>query len=287
MDPIKPAATDPVSEDDLHALVDGRLTDAARSALEERVAADPAAAETRLVWQRQREALQALHAPVLSEPVPPPLEAAARRATQVQQRLDPWMRWGGMAATVLLAFGLGWLAHGQIGPGSPLWSGGAQLAAVPAASVRDFVRQASVAHMVYAPEARHPVEVVAAQQEHLVQWLSKRLERPLKVPNLSAQGYELVGGRLLPGAEGARAQFMFQNAAGERITLYIGAMKDLASVRPAQPGAPDRRETAFSFAGDGPVPGFYWVDQGFGYALSGSMPRDKLMLLATSVYQQL
>ena len=44
---------------------------------------------------------------------------------------------------------------------------------------------ALVAYAVYAPEVRHPVEVAATQQEHLVQWLSKRLGRPLKVPDLT------------------------------------------------------------------------------------------------------
>ncbi len=53
------------------------------------------------------------------------------------------------------------------------------------------------------PEVRHPVEVTAAQQDHLVQWLSKRVGRPLKVPVLAAEGYELVGGRLLSGDGGA------------------------------------------------------------------------------------
>ena len=43
---------------------------------------------------------------------------------------------------------------------------------------------------------RHPVEVAAAQQEHLGQWLSKHLGRPLKAPDFSTQGYELVGERL-------------------------------------------------------------------------------------------
>ena len=299
MDPIKPRPTDThagtdagaavVPEDDLHALVDGRLTNTQRQAVEARLALDPAGAATRLAWAQQRAALKGLHAQVLGEAVPAPLAAAARQVAQSQQQLDQWWRWGGMAAAVALAFGLGWLSHGQYGPWQLARVAGTPAATASSASAREFIRQASVAHMVYAPEVRHPVEVAAAQQEHLVQWLSKRLDRPLKVPNLSAQGYELVGGRLLPGTEGARAQFMFQNAAGERVTLYLGAMKDLAAGKPtpAPTGTPDRREIAFSFSNDGPVPGFYWVDQGFGYALAGNLSREKLMLVAQAVYQQL
>jgi anti-sigma factor RsiW len=88
-----------------------------------------------------------------------------------------------------------------------------------------------------------------------------------------------VGGRLLPGDKGARAQFMFQNAAGERITLYVGAV-DNAATRTMD-------ETAFRFDDEGGVASFYWVDQGFGYALSGKLPRQGLLVLAESVYKQL
>ena len=284
-----------VTEDELHALVDGRLDPAQRSALLARLARDPQAHATWLAWQRQRDALSGLHRELLDAELPAALAGAARRASAGRWQAERGWRWGGMAAGVLCAFGLGWMSHSQFSP-----AGGSTVTLAQNAAqrngVREFVHQASVAHMVYAPEVRHPVEVTVAQQEHLVQWLSKRLERPLKVPDLSAQGYELVGGRLLPGSDGARAQFMFQDKAGERITLYLGALKTapvsaLVSARPgapaALPAAADRRETAFSFSDDGPVPGFYWVDQGFGYALAGKLTREQLMRLAQEVFRQL
>jgi anti-sigma factor RsiW len=137
------------------------------------------------------------------------------------------------------------------------------------------------------PRCAIPVEVTAAQQDHLVQWLSKRVGRPLKVPVLAAEGYELVGGRLLSGDGGARAQFMFQNAAGLRLTLYLGAIDAALPGSTAKAASPPSQETAFRYSGDGPVPSFYWVDQGFGYALSGAVSRDELMKLAQLVYQQL
>lgn len=115
-----------------------------------------------------------------------------------------------------------------------------------------------------------------------MQWLSKRLDRPLKVPDLTAMGYTLVGGRLLPGESGARAQFMFEDAAGERITLYIGTLDSQAAA-----GTAASRETAFRFASEGPVPSFYWIDQGFGYAVAGKLPREVLLKLATLAYRDL
>ena len=222
-------------------------------------------------WDAQRAALRQLHREVLDEPIPPALLAAA---SQADRRFARQARWGGLAAAVLVAFGAGWLSNVQ-------WSsadGARQLARAPVA--REFVHAASVAHAVYAPEKRHPVEVAAAEEQHLVQWLSRRLDKPLKTPDLSAEGYTLVGGRLLPGDTGARAQFMFEDRAGQRVTLYLGELK-----MPAE--STQAGESAFRFSSDGPVPSFYWVDRGFGYDLAGKLPRDALLRLATLVYRQL
>lgn len=264
----------PLTQDEIHALVDGQLSPGAREALQARLALDTDAQATVLQWQQQRSALRALHQPVLDEALPAALLAAVQKTAASQQEINQWWRWGGVAASVMLAFGGGWFSHTAWQIRAP------SLALTKIPAVQDFARQAGLAHVVYSPEVRHPVEVSAAEQEHLLQWLSKRVGKPLKVPNLGPLGYELMGGRLLPGEAGARAQFMFQNAAGTRITLYLGAVDKGAS------GA-DARETGFRFAAGAPVPSFYWIDQGFGYALAGPVSRDDLMKLAESVYRQL
>ena len=46
-------------------------------------------------------------------------------------------------------------------------------------------------------------------------------------------------------------------------------------------------ETAFRYTSEGSVASFYWVDQGFGYALTGKTPRARLLVLAEAVYKQL
>lgn len=258
-------------EEALHALVDGRLGSEQAAALRERLEDDAEARDTFDAWSSQRESLRRLHRGALAEPIPASLLATAERAAAVHARNHRWQNRAAIAASLALAFGGGWLAHAQ-------WPGAAS-SVLAAAPMRSFAHEAVTAHAVYLPEVRHPVEVAADQQDHLVQWLSKRLGRPLKVPKLTEQGYELVGGRLLPGDEGARAQFMFQNAAGDRVTLYIGAVRNAGTER--------ARDTAFSFSSDGPVPGFYWVDQGYGFALAGKLSRPALMDLAKVVYQQL
>lgn len=226
-------------------------------------------------WQAQRDALRRLHREVLDEPVPAALLQAAGQAPGRRPAERRWLRWGGMAAAVAIAFGAGWMgnSHWLRATGDPARLAGS------APGTFEFVHAAAVAHAVYSPEKRHPVEVAAAEQQHLIQWLSRRLDRPLKLPDLSAQGYTLVGGRLLPGSQGPRAQFMFEHAGGERVTLYVGSL--------AEATASGSGETAFRFATEGPVASFYWVDRGFGYALAGALPRDALLGLATVVYRQL
>ena len=76
-----------------------------------------------------------------------------------------------MAAGVMLAFGVGWFSHTAWNDD---WQSPTRAAALAKTRAeQDFVRQASFAHAVYSPEIRHPVEVTAAEQDHLVQWLSK------------------------------------------------------------------------------------------------------------------
>jgi anti-sigma factor RsiW len=260
------------AEADLHAWVDGRLDPARSAEFEARLAADPALAAQARAWSAQRDALRGLHAQVLDDPVPAHLLGAAQQLHHRSNRFAQWQRWGGVAASVLVAFAVGWASRVQ-------WESHVAGAGAAARGTMAFAHQAAAAYAVYVPEVRHPVEVDATQQQHLVQWLSKRLNRPLKVPNLAGAGYELVGGRLLPGDNGARAQFMYQNTNGERVTLYVGAI-DAASAK-------GMNETAFRYTTEGGVSSFYWVDQGFGYALSGKLPRATLLGLAESVYKQL
>ena len=93
-------------------------------------------------------------------------------------------------------------------------------------------------------------------------WLSKRLGTNLKVPHLESAGFGLVGGRLLPGEEGAVAQFMYQDAKGQRLTLYVRTNME------------HNKESAFRFAQEGNVRVFYWIDRRLGYALSGEISKE-------------
>ena len=252
----------------LHALVDGRLPPEQAALL--RASLDAATGEDADAWARQRALLRTLHGDWLQRPLPEALHQAAERLQNQHAQRRRWATWSGVAAGWVLAFGLGWALHGASGGGAT------QAMAAP----RLFAQQATVAHAVYQPEQRHPVEVAAQQQAHLVQWLSKRLGVALKPPVLEAQGFHLMGGRLLPGETGqARAQFMYEDQAGQRVTLYVSVLK---------PGtAATSAPASFQWSSDGASHGFYWIDGRQGYALSASLPRERLQTLANAIYQQL
>lgn len=193
--------------------------------------------------------------PVATEPIP----------ARMYLRRPPWIGYAKAAMLVALGLAVGLALPLLRPPASPALAAGG----VP------FAVRAARAHAVYAPEVRHPVEVDASQQDHLVKWLSKRVGVTLKIPVLAAEGFELLGGRLLPGPEGPVAQFMYQDGGGKRLTLYVSK--------------PNRTESlsAFRFVREGPVSVFYWIDRECGYALSGELDRGTLTRVATSVYRQL
>ncbi len=232
----------------LSALVDDELSAAERAELEARLADDPAAVERVAHYRAQNAALKSLF------PVP------ADAPTLFVRRTVPWWRRASVAA--------GWLVAG-ISIGMAVDWAPRHVGSAPDSPQPVFAQRAAVAYAVYAPEQRHPVEVAAAEEAHLIKWLSKRLNRSLSIPSLQQYGYTLVGGRLLPGESGPAAQFMYQNEVGERLTLYVTSFP--------------KEETSFRLLKDGAQRTFYWVNQGMGYAMSGKVDEASLRTMAVHV----
>jgi anti-sigma factor RsiW len=244
-----------ITDNDLHAYVDGRLAGERRGEVEILLANNPSEQARVQAYQEQNKLLHAFFDPVLTEPLPVRWQTPIRNWRIFAKAVAAALAW------VVVGGLLGWFLRGNLASSS--------------AKGVDFARQAALAHTVYTPEVRHPVEVAADQEEHLVRWLSKRLGGMLKVPHLGDLGYELIGGRLLPGDQGPVAQFMYQDQSGKRLTLYIKT--DPSS----------ERETAFRFSQQGNVAVFYWLDHRLSYALSGEMGKDDLFTVANAIYQKL
>lgn len=210
-------------------------------------------------WDRQDAALLALYAPVAEEPLPDRLLDAVRLARQSPSQRPTLVLWRVAAAVALLSLGFaaGW--------------GGARL--VPGAAQPMFAQAAMASYSTYAVEVRHPVEVGAEDEAHLVQWLSNRLGAPIRPPDLASEGFTLIGGRLLPGVAAPAALLMYEDDLGRRLALYItrseGAVSELA------------------FAEEPGRQAFWWVEDGLGCALAGDLPRETLRRLAISAYHGL
>lgn len=245
----------PIADDDLHAAADRRLPPEQQAEAEAAIAGN-ADATARVEFYRHLNAgLHAGYDFMLSEPVPERLLARPPR------RL--WFALTRVAAVAaLLAIGAagGWAAHSFF-----------EYDDRPAESLASL---AADAYSVYSSDVSHPVEVTSRETDHLQKWLSKRLDRSVRVPALNAVGYEFLGGRLLPSDGRMAGQLMYQNVAGNRVSLYFVA-------------AGDQQESAFRYIWVHNVSVYYWHDDSLAYALAADLPREQLKTICNEVYRQL
>jgi anti-sigma factor RsiW len=251
----------PVGEDDLHAFIDERLDPARREIVEAWLAAHPGTAERvrtdRLLRDRLRERL----APMVAEPIPARLRVASLADRRPHRPARAWMA---IAASGLVGIGLGgavgWFGRGSVPPAT-------ESATLP------MTRDAVAAYRTFVVETAHPVEVRANEATHLVQWLSRRIDHPLHVPDLTSLGFRLMGGRVLPAGDHPAAMLMYDDASGMRLTLY------------ARAGAGEGR-TSFRYARERDVAAFSWVDGSLSYAVTASTSEARLLTVAQLVVEQ-
>jgi anti-sigma factor RsiW len=275
-DAFPPPPDLPVTEAELHAYADRQLTAERTAEVAAWLARRPDESARVRTWEDQKRELRGLFDPVLDETVPPTLQRQARRRA-------PWFRQPAVAAAaaallVAAAGAAGWGLRGAR-------DGAALVAGAPQAA--EFAARAAIAHAVYTPEVRRPVEVDGAHEDQLVTWLSRRMGAPMKAPHLQALGYALEGGRLLPGDRGPVAQFMYRDEAGHRLTLYVSNEKAAPPAGHVADGEVPRVDTAFRFVSEGQLNVFYWVDGPFRYAITAAADKARLTQVSAEVYRQL
>lgn len=251
-----------ITRDMLMAYCDGQLPESERLAVEAYLATTPEAAAEVALIQRQNDAIRTMFGPAGAEPVPVRFKPR-RLAEEISRRRTRQLGWA-TAAVLLVGFGLGagWFAR-------PLLE-----ARPPSATL---IADAVNAHTVFVAENRHAVEVGSDDSEHLSSWLSNRLNTTLDAPDLDAQGFALVGGRLLPGAPdagGRAAQLMYENPDKQRITIYVTA------------ALPDGR-AAYEFASYEGAGAFYWANGRITCTVVGTLPEAQMKAVAGAVYSQL
>ena len=240
-----------VREEDLHAYVDRELDVGRSRQIEAWLAEQPEVVRAVQAYREQGALLHAAFDFVLTEALPP-------RFTRPAQRRRPLLRVATAISWLVAGTLLGWTLRELRDPAPAI----------------GWPHHAAVAHAAFVPEVRHPVEVRANEEAHLIGWLSKRLGTRIRAPKLSAHGFELLGGRLLPESVRPGAQLMYQDAAGRRLTLYLST--DVTN-----------RDSAFRYAREGEVHVFYWIDRSLGYALSGELDKAEMQTVARTIYEQL
>lgn len=230
----------------LVAYVDGELDESRRSQVEALLAADPNARETVRVYRETAQLLRAAYG----------TEAAARPATAVRRQRVSY----GWAATALAACVAGFVA-------------GAAWASWPKSPGVEFAAEVAEYHEVFARETRHLVEVPAADMSELTQWLGKRLDRRLEVPDLTSEGLRFAGARMLVVGGRPVAQLMYTRAEGLPMALCVTKLE--GGARPIQ----EERFGAQSAA--------LWQDGGYGYVVVGEAAPGVLRAVARDAAGQL
>jgi anti-sigma factor RsiW len=251
----------PITEDDLHAVIDQALGPDRQVEVQDYLDAHPDVAVRVAAYVRQREALRAALAPVVKEPIPPQLNLRHLVETRRTSGVAPWRSLA--AAMLLFVIGGvgGWAIRGTASPPEA------------ASGIAALAQEAAYTYDVYGADTAHPVEFKAADKIELVNWISSRIQRNIRVPDLSASGYRLMGGRLVATPHGPAGLLMYDNGQGLRLAMLVRPMTI-------------DRETKMSEHSYGEVQGFAWANRGLGYSLVGAATPDLLHPFANEVRRQ-
>jgi len=247
----------PITEEEVHAYVDGRLDEDRGMGVSRYLQAHPEAAARVAAYGEQRQALRAAFEFLAAEPVPPSLDLSRLLEERLMRR--PSSRWQ-LVAAVVAALWLGGIGGWLVGRRPP-------------SGLDALAQEAAASYAVYVADKGRPVELAAEQRGDLVRWLTLRLNRPVVPPDLSAAGYRFLGGRLVATGRGAAALFVYESGAGSRLAVFLRPMGSEQSI-------------PIEAADIGDSDGCIWIDNGVGYIVTGAEPYGRLLELSRQVRQQ-
>lgn len=249
------------SEQDIHLALDGELPEEERIAFDAWLATNPDMQARHARFGEDRARLSAALGGLAEEPIPERIMAALVATPEKRSAGSLW-KFAAMAAGLLIVGGLGGYlaATATYQPPQP-------------AVAYEIMDGAINAHLMYANEKRHAVEVAANEADHLNGWLSNRVGIKLVAPDLKSQGFELVGGRLLPVGEKPAAQYMYQDADGNRVSLFV--------TRYEQGSA-----KAYDVLAENGAEAHFWQEQGYGCAITGTLPEARMTAISKVAYAE-
>ncbi|WP_158745476.1 anti-sigma factor [Acidisphaera sp. L21] len=246
----------PVQEEELHAFVDDRLDPERREAVARRLAVDPALQRRVDDWRAQRDILRDALAFRHREPIPPALSLSSLAEARLAagSRGNQWR----LAASIVLALAVGgaggWLAHGPQNP----------------TEIARLSMEAASAYRTFANDSAHAIELRPDSAIELTGLITQKLGRSVAIPDLTALGYHLLGGRMLAVMYGPAAMLIYEDAQHNRITVYIQPMRrgDEMPMRSVDAGTVD---------------GYAWINRQIGYSVMSEGDRARLHSIANRV----
>lgn len=246
---------------DISLALDGELSTDDRADFERWLDLHPDMKALSARYERDRAALVAALAPVLEEMVPPKLRQTAEGEARPRRSWHTWLRSAAAAAVLLVAGGVAGYLAAVTGP-------------IARNQAEDrFVDDAIIAYVTYAASQPHAVEVDGSDRLYLESWLSKRIGVKLVAPDLAADGFTLLGGRILPAGHEPAALLVYEDAAKNQLSIYMT-------------GGADTKAKGTYASEEGPT-AIYWLDPRYGCAIVGAMPPDKLAAVAKNAWDQM
>lgn len=249
----------PITEDDLHAYVDGQLDDARRDEVAAYFEANPEIAARFARYGDQRAAIRAALDPVAVEPIPTRLNPSHIIAARRSESAPLW-RYAAAIALLLATGGSGgWLLRSALEP--------------PREGVLALAGEATSSFVTYASDTVRPVELRSGDSVELIDWATRRIGRKPVLPDLTRTGYRMMGGRIVSTPHGAGLMLMYDNDRGTRLVML------------SRPMAVDQNRKMMEHA-QGNIEGWSWATDGMGYSLVGTLPADQLHPLADDIRRQ-
>lgn len=250
------------TERDIHMALDNELPEEERADFGAWLDTNPEMKARSLRFETDRTRLRDSFAGIMEERAPDRLaKLVVGEASRPTRTATRWRM--ATAAALLLALG----------------AGGGYLAGIgglglEAQAEDELAEEAIAAHTIYAAEQRHAVEVGASDKDHLLGWLSKRLGLTLIAPDLTAEGFDLVGGRLLPAGQKMAGLLLYEDAKGNRISIYVTAEGQ------------EKAKGIYKLETGG-ASAVFWLDKGWGCAVVGTLPQEQLLDVGRKAYRQL
>lgn len=246
----------PISDIELQAYLDNELDSVRHAEIENLISTNPEVKKQLDEFRQINQSMQSLYQEIADEKIPDrfnKLIKSRKKAFPVSQAASIFL-------AVITGLVLGWVSRGEI-----------QTIKTTPPLTQQIIQDAFSYHAVYTPETKHPVEVSSEHEEHLVKWLSKRLKTPVKAPDFSFAGFELLGGRLLSSDSTPAAQFMYENDQGQRLTLFTRQKNK------------NENQTEFRYARKNGMNGFYWTDENLSFVILSEISKDRIYELVTKV----